>query len=212
MDHLQRSLDLEVVEPVALERGVLPRGLRVVRDYITPSQEDVLTRTIDAQPWLTSMNRRVQHYGWRYDYRARRVRADAFLGPLPRFLDELTNRLRTTDELAPDQAIVNEYQPGQGIAPHVDCKPCFGDRVAMVALGSDVQLDFANPSDGLKGSILFSRRALVTLEDEARWSWTHGIAKRRSDSEYRVKRDRRLSITFRTIVQAGNPAPNALHI
>ena len=34
-----------------------------------------------------------------------------------------------------EQAIVNEYEPGQGIAPHVD-RDCFGPVVATVSLGS----------------------------------------------------------------------------
>ncbi|WP_231289239.1 hypothetical protein [Rickettsia bellii] len=29
----------------------------------------------------------------------------------------------------PDQVIINEYMPGQGIAPHTDCIPCFSDTI-----------------------------------------------------------------------------------
>ena len=31
-------------------------------------------------------------------------------------------------------AAVNEYLPGQGIAQHVDCVPCFGGTVASLSL------------------------------------------------------------------------------
>jgi alkylated DNA repair dioxygenase AlkB len=39
--------------------------------------------------------------------------------------DEVTN-----------QTIVNEYRPGQGIAAHVDCVPCFGATILSLSLGS----------------------------------------------------------------------------
>jgi alkylated DNA repair dioxygenase AlkB len=41
-----------------------------------------------------------------------------------------------------DQGIVNEYEPGQGIAPHVDCVPCFADTIASLTLGSSCLMEF----------------------------------------------------------------------
>lgn len=35
----------------------------------------------------------------------------------------------------PDQVIINEYQPGQSIAPHIDSVPCFGETIASLSLG-----------------------------------------------------------------------------
>jgi alkylated DNA repair dioxygenase AlkB len=52
-----------------------------------------------------------------------------------------------------DQAIINEYQPGQGISPHVDCVPCFGPVVAAISLGSDCVMDFTHPEDGTKVAV-----------------------------------------------------------
>ncbi|MEN9874244.1 MAG: hypothetical protein RL186_1141, partial [Pseudomonadota bacterium] len=62
------------------------------------------------------MKRRVQHYGWRYDYRAGRVNSNDYLGPLPSVFAELANKIGENLS-APtdfDQVIVNEYLPGQG--------------------------------------------------------------------------------------------------
>ena len=36
----------------------------------------------------------------------------------------------------PDQVTVNEYLPGQGIAPHVDTHSAFEDGIASLSLGS----------------------------------------------------------------------------
>ena len=42
----------------------------------------------------------------------------------------------------PDQLIVNEYQPGQGISAHIDCEPCFKNTIVTVSLGSVYEMDF----------------------------------------------------------------------
>ena len=100
-----------------------------------------------------------------------------------------------------DQAIVNEYEPGQGIAAHTDCLPCFGPTVAMVSTLSDIQMDFADPRSSVTHAILLPRRSLLVLDGEARMSWTHAIAKRRSDTKFGITRSRRLSFTFRSVIQ-----------
>lgn len=94
--------------------------------------------------WRAHLKRRVQHYGWRYDYRARRVTADMHLGPLPGWLAPLSARVGALPEFeqSPDQVIVNEYLPGQGISAHVDCEPCFGPAIASLSLGGSAEMDF----------------------------------------------------------------------
>ena len=99
-------------------------GLKYVSDYITQAEHDNFLVVIDEQNWLTDLKRRVQHYGYRYDYVGRKVDPDSmYLGPLPTWSDWLVIRL-LQDKIvkqAPDQLIINEYQPGQGIGSHVDC-------------------------------------------------------------------------------------------
>ena len=48
-------------------------------------------------------------------------------------------------------------------------------------------------------------RSLVLLHGDARFKWRHGIAKRHSDTwnGQKTKRQRRVSITFRTIADTG---------
>lgn len=48
----------------------------------------------------------------------------------------------TLMEVLPDQVIVNEYQPGQGIANHIDCISCFSGTVISLSLGSSCIMDF----------------------------------------------------------------------
>ncbi|WP_244313666.1 alpha-ketoglutarate-dependent dioxygenase AlkB [Stappia sediminis] len=159
---------------------------------------------IDAAPWRADLKRRVQHYGYRYDYKARRVTRESFLGPLPGWLMPLCERLANDGHFAkpPDQVIVNEYLPGQGIAPHVDCEPCFGDTIASLSLCSGCVMDFTNVEAGERFSHYLEPRSLLVLSGEARYRWRHGIAARKSDPgpNGRIARGRRISLTFRTIL------------
>src|SRR5262245_18798831 len=113
-------------------------GLIYVPEYLNADREQDLIEVIDRQPWLTELKRRVQHYGYRYDYKARQVLPEMYLGPLPDWLQSLADDLHASGRLPhlADQVIINEYQPGQGIAAHVDCVPCFADGIASLSLGS----------------------------------------------------------------------------
>ncbi len=38
--------------------------------FMTGAECDRLLGSIDGRPWMNDLKRRVQHYGWRYDYSA----------------------------------------------------------------------------------------------------------------------------------------------
>ncbi|MFN9789717.1 MAG: alpha-ketoglutarate-dependent dioxygenase AlkB [Holosporales bacterium] len=158
---------------------------------------------LDQQSWLADLQRRVQHYGYRYDYTARQVTADLYLGALPDWLQPQATRLHHEGLFAssPDQVIVNDYQPGQGIASHVDCIPCFGDTIASLSLGSGCLMDFTHSNTAQKTGLFLPSRSLLMLQGDARYHWQHGIAKRKSDvvDGVKVHRGRRVSLTFRNV-------------
>ena len=176
-------------------------GLSCVQDFIAKEEEERLLEAIDGETWSTELKRRVQHYGYRYDYKARTVSQESYLGPLPDWVHFLVDKLNENEIFSapPDQAIVNEYQPGQGIAPHIDCVPCFTNTIASLSLGSACQMAFSKKSPKKQMSVLLSRRSLLVLQGEARYKWRHSIAARKSDiiDGVRTSRERRVSITFR---------------
>lgn len=100
----------------------------------------------------------------------------------------------------PDQIIVNEYLPGQGISEHIDCTPCFGGTICSLSLGSSCLMDFTKGA--LKQSILLEPRSLLILKSDSRYLWKHGIASRRIDKlrSLQIKRERRISLTFRNVI------------
>ena len=190
-----------------------PAGLRLFEGAIDEATEASLAEWIDSQPWIDDLSRRVQHYGWRYDYRARQIASDARIGPLPHPLQELTDEFLTRRFLGerPDQAIVNEYLPGQGIAAHIDCEPCFGEEIATLSLLDSYPMEFSRPSTDESCTVWLAQRSLCVMAGESRWSWRHGITKRKSDpvpGGGRKSRGRRVSITFRrVVVSRGAKAP-----
>lgn len=177
-------------------------GLRYLQNSITPEYHDQLITLIDQQPWLTDLRRRVQHYGYRYDYKSRSVDASQFLGPLPDWAMPFLRQLQSDGLLEhfPDQLIVNEYEPGQGISPHIDCRPCFGEMILSLTLGSACLMEFTRNEE--KIALFVQPRSLVIMQGEARHLWKHGIPARKTDKYAGVEfeRKRRISLTFRKVV------------
>lgn len=181
----------------------LPEGAIYVPDFASEAEAGALLSAADAAPWRDDLKRRVQHYGYRYDYRARSVSPQDFLGAPPGWLDAMRDRLVAGGWFArrPDQVIVNEYQPGQGVAPHVDCVPCFGDVIASLSTGSGCEMAFRALDGEERSAVYLAPGALLVMTGAARHRWTHGIAPRKFDliAGRRVPRGRRLSFTFRTV-------------
>jgi alkylated DNA repair dioxygenase AlkB len=196
----------------------LPPGLLYEPEFVDGGEAEDLLGEIDREdaPWLSDLSRRVQHYGFKYDYQARRIVRSMHLGPLPGWLRGLADKVtgfvesnedfESVEPLQPfDQAIINEYEPGQGISAHVDCEPCFGPVVATLSLGSAVEMQFEHIRTGVRKPVHLGQRSLAVLTGETRSEWNHSISNRQSDPPLngrgqRVQRGRRVSITFRTVI------------
>lgn len=186
-------------------------GLLYVADYLDLAQQEMLLAQVDSHPWSLDLQRRVQHHGYAYDYRRRTIDAGAALGPLTGWLWDLSERLFRDGfcEAPPDQVIVNEYLPGQGIALHVDCEPCFGETIISLSLGSVCVMDFADSRSNAQAQLLLERGSLLVLQGDARYRWKHGIARRKTDTYagHLIRRDRRISLTFRNVILTPESLP-----
>ena len=193
-------------QPLPRNKEAIAIGeFQYIEDYINEVQHDRLLAEIDKHEWLDDLKRRVQHYGFKYDYKARKVNRDMRIGELPEWLEKLSAKLHKDGYMSEkaDQVIVNEYQPGQGIASHIDCEPCFKDTIVSMSLGSGCVMNFTNKSDRTKKiPVWLAPRSLVVLSGEARYEWLHGIAARKSDEwdGQRHNRGRRISLTFRKVI------------
>lgn len=181
----------------------LPPGATYLPDFVGAEEEEDLVRALDAGTWNAELKRRVQHFGYLYDYRARMITPDAYIGALPEWAASVWLRLRSGKHfhMAPDQMIANEYLPGQGISAHVDCVPCFSDTIASLSLLSSCEMVFRNGKKRERRSAILAPRSLLILSGEARYEWTHEIPARKSDvvDGRKMLRGRRVSLTFRTV-------------
>lgn len=193
----QKTLnDLELLSKV--------KGLLYIPEYITKEVHSLFWQSVNAENWLGDLKRRVQHYGYKYDYRARFIDYSMKIGELPEWVMPFAKKLYQDGHMPaiPDQLIVNEYKQGQGIASHVDCEPCFGDTIVSLSLGSTCIMEFTNMETREKIEVLLEPRSLVVLKDDARYLWTHGITGKKADKFKGIKHERktRISLTFRNVI------------
>ena len=182
-------------------------GLVYKPDFITEEEETKLLACIDGAEWSTELQRRVQHYGWRYDYKQRRIDESMRLGELPEWARELGRRLVNEGLMKdlPDQVIVNEYRGKQGISRHIDQPRSFAEHVATISLHETWGMVFRRRGGKEKVEKPIERRSVAVLTGDARYKWTHEIPNRANEPRMeqgkrrRVKRTRRISLTFRTV-------------
>ncbi|WP_439865969.1 alpha-ketoglutarate-dependent dioxygenase AlkB [Pseudomonas syringae] len=175
----------------------MPVGLLIVEDFLTSDEEEKLIEFVDNASWLNTLSRRVQHYGWKYDYSLRKVLKSSYLGALPDWAQVLAERL-VAENLMPelaDQVIVNEYLKDQGISKHVDCPTCFKGPIVTISLCESWRMVFRRGKDKFETTLY--RRSAASLNGPARHEWTHEIPSRKFEGT--SSRVRRISLTFRKV-------------
>ncbi len=184
--------------------SIFDHGATLVPDIVTEAEEQRILLRISLAPWLTDLSRRVQHYGYTYDYRAPGAGRHDPAPPFPRWATVIGERLSPFfDGAMPQQCIVNEYLPGQGIGMHAD-HASFGDIVVSLSLADAWKMNFrprnARPyvREGLASDevALLPRRSALVLRGDARHCHMHGID--RAANAHRATT--RVSATFRTLV------------
>ena len=179
-------------------------GLTYIPDFIEGNEQARLLEIIDQQQWSIKEQRRLQEYGYKYDFEKGSFVSSSYLGNLPDWIQSVAQRLFEDGLIAnvPDQVIVNEYQPGQGIVSHIDCIPCFGNTIIILSLGSACVMSFTHSKTHEEVKILLQPGSLLISQEEARYSWWHGISASQKD-DYKgqeVVRKRRISLTFREVL------------
>lgn len=192
--------------PTEVKKLPVP-GMRYIRDFLTPEQEASLLADIDAREWDTELARRVQQYGYKFEHRPadKGDKNDARLeigAPLPQFVKDIGDMLANGKYVEkPDQVIINEYKPGQGIRQHIDNPAAYDDGIVSISLGSPVVMEFEHKESGEKASWQLEPRSLLIFTKDSRSTWTHGIAQRSEDiwEGKTFQRERRVALTLRKV-------------
>jgi alkylated DNA repair dioxygenase AlkB len=179
-------------------------GLVYIPNYLKQDEQNDLLNIIDQQTWSIKDQRKIQEYGYKYDYQDGFFVASTHLGTLPDWAQSIAVRLVEDGLLVnvPDQVIINEYQPGQGIVSHTDCVPCFGNTIVTLSLGSDCVMNFTHSQTHEEAKILLQPGSLLIFKGEARYIWQHEIIPCPRDN-YKGRefmRTRRVSITLREVL------------
>ncbi len=84
-------------------------GLDVIRHFLSEEEQDNLISDIDKNPWSSELKRRVQHYGYKYDYKSKALDESSKIGDLPKFCEPLIERMLKQGLIneKPDQLIIN---------------------------------------------------------------------------------------------------------
>jgi alkylated DNA repair protein alkB family protein 8 len=122
---------------------------------------------------------------------------------MPPLIYKLSQNLMEKEivSIQPDQVIINEYAPGEGLRPHKD-RNYFENQICGVTLGSGCIMRFIKIAGGDVVDVEVPRRSAYVMQDDARYKWHHSIPSRKKDTvDGSVKhRERRLSITYRKVI------------
>lgn len=183
-------------------------GLIVIEDAVNEEEENELIKWANDGIWCglgvepnPELKRRTQQYGHLFSYRYRKVMEE--YGPLPERIDFFIDRIMKYGWMPhkPNHLLINEYEVGQGIMPHIDAPALFGTVILSLSLLSDCIMKFSNEVGSV--DIILPRRSLVILSKDARYKYKHSISKELidvSDTGVSIIRDKRISFTFREII------------
>jgi alkylated DNA repair dioxygenase AlkB len=191
----------------------VPQGLQYFPKFLTDSEGKKLYDELVASSKWTGVSAhenslQVIQYGYTYYYTGGSLLPT---DPIPQsYSDLLATKLGDPEwgslvEFVvdrPDQLIINRYLPGQGISPHIDHLINFGDVIICVTLGSGATIKFTRAGYETY-SIYVEPNSIYIMSDESRVQWKHSIDANKTDlvNHRKIKRDTRISLTFRTINQ-----------
>ena len=161
-------------KPAATADGPRPAheiGAIYEPEFLDQDESKFLLNLVDGKPWSGELKRRVQHYGWKYDYSSRFITEDMRAEPLPYFIHTIAEMLtdRGWFRRLPDQVIVNDAEPS------VD-RDCFGPtQHCLSAIAGQCSLPGRDrgPAGRPEGA---GNRLRTGSARNARQRWTHGIA------------------------------------
>lgn len=211
---------LKIFRPLALQisnqskinmESNLP-GFYYFKNVIEPELANDITEFLNSQEWkgisASETGRKVQQYGFEYDYSTRKDTGYKKVQDIPELLLLLQQiGLKTVESLVPEetlelcklnQCIVNKYEPRQGISAHID-KETFGPVVVCFTIGSGTTMTFTTIKNKEKVVVekYVEPNSVYLMTGESRYEWKHEIKPRVSDEG--IRRQTRISVTFRTV-------------
>lgn len=194
----------------------VPPTVYYIPNFISQEEEEYILKNVYSVPkpkWTCLSNRRLQDYGGVPHEKG--MIPEKMPSWLQVYVDKIAN-LNIFDGQRPNQVLVNEYLPGQGIMPHTD-GPLFFPIVTTISCGSHTVLEFLenNEKRAKICDLLLERCSLVIIKDDMYTKYLHSIREVDEDlvagcanldncmQKYslneKLKRDTRVSLTIRNV-------------
>ena len=152
----------------------------MVPNYIERELEAMLMGEILETPpgrWVQVRGRRLQMWGGE-------VTSEGLINPenLPVWVEILAARLYSEGLFPwkPNHALINDYQPGEGIMPHTD-GPAYYPQVAIVSLNSPAVFQYWTQSRKPCLSVYVEPRSLLVFSGRFYTDLLHSVEAKRSD-------------------------------
>lgn len=123
-----------------------------------------------------TIRRAVWRFGSSVPY-ASYMRSSQIPAPFKDIIDRLMAENICPADHRPDSVTINEYQPKQLIAPHIDHVDS-GKVITVISLGSPALMLFENGSSPSSNALYLelAPRCLTQISDSLRYDWKHSIA------------------------------------
>jgi alkylated DNA repair dioxygenase AlkB len=195
-----------------IENALQEKGLTIEPDFITVQEHDDLLNFINSKQWNgrgvepnAELKRRTMQFGALFRYKTRKIESKVV--PLPNQFDFLVSRLSKYSSF--NHLVINEYEVGQGIMPHIDSPALFGPVICSLSLMSDCVMRFES-EDGELIDVHLPNRSLLVMERESRYKYKHSISKLETEQlgDLVIQRAKRVSITFRLLLEQAGACDN----
>jgi alkylated DNA repair protein alkB family protein 8 len=152
-----------------------PDGLIYIDNFIDSIYAekilDFVCKDIESPSIRELKKRKVKHYGYEFRYGTNDCDEDQKLNdPSNRLPTELLRELfdkmidKKLISKEPDQLTVNIYEPGNGIAPHIDNTEAFDDYIISLSLLSSCTMDFRLKEHKKMAKIRLKPNSLLVLK------------------------------------------------
>lgn len=153
-----------------------PIGLTIEKGWLLVDDAIRMYDHINSVEFMwdkTPLKRFTSQFGYSYGFTTRTVtKLDRPIDTDP-VISEVAHLLPKTESVPPHQCLVNRYVYNEKIAAHIDCIPCFGEKIFTVSLGSSATMRFTR--DSQEFDVRLEQGDLVIMEGESRYLWRHQI-------------------------------------
>ena len=176
-------------------------GLIYRSGFLSEFQESALMAIIDQGTWNRELKRRVQHFGWRYNYKTRRIDEELNLGPLPTWAMSIATQRSASRRIAATRTRPGDrkrvyrragHQAGTSIRSAL-----FSRWIAMISLLESWEMVFRRAPNHMVAKVL-QHGSVTVMTGDARYRWSHEIPQRAVEPDG-SERARRVSVTFRKV-------------